>query len=68
VGEIQVILVYKTPVKAFPLLVEVVVTIIRVRENLVLQGLFHTTDCVDIRFKKRLANYTTRNIYPKYAI
>jgi hypothetical protein len=42
-GEVQMILVNKTPVKAFPLLVKVTVTIVRVWKYLVLQGLFHNT-------------------------
>jgi len=67
-GEIQVILTNKAPVKALPLLVEVVVPAVRVREYLVLQGLFHNTGCVDIRFKKRVTDYTTRNTYVKYTI
>ena len=53
-GKVQMILTNKTPVKALPLLVEVIVPAVRIWEYLVLQGLFHNTGCcVDIRFKKK---------------
>ena len=42
-GEVQIILVDKTSIKALPLLIETVVTLIRVRKDLVLKVLFHNT-------------------------
>jgi hypothetical protein len=49
VRKIQVILIDKAPVKALPFLVEIVITV--VRQDLVLQVLFHNTKgCADIRF------------------
>ena len=49
--KIQVVLIDKTSIKALPLLIEIVVTIIRIRKDLVLKVLFHSTKGrVDIRF------------------